>query len=163
MCLGFNTLSRKITLASRDNSNSLIAYNTYQIVGIIFVSTFNRPIDDLKILLFLIIGAFVLFRQFYMLNSFHSIFLTKLMAYLSVVNAWTTLCLCIAYVSNLLAIDLLIFVKEHEVLEFQHTFRLNHRVNISICDSFIHEDRQRKIILCAPVQNKRRALFGDTY
>jgi fucose permease len=100
IALYFEPLAKKKSYSNRDNSNSLLILQLYQIAGMFFFSAFTKPDDDKKLLMFLIVGSAVLLNGFGVNNSFHENFMTKLWNWVAMVNAWSVMCLCISYVSS---------------------------------------------------------------
>ena len=102
IALYFEPLVKKKSYSNRDNSNSLIILQLYQIAGMFVFSAFTKKSDDMKLLLFLIIGSVVLLNTFSINNSFHSTRITKLWNWVAMENIWSVMCLCISYVRKLI-------------------------------------------------------------
>lgn len=98
MFLYFEPLARKRSYSNRDNSNSLVCLQIYQVVGMLVSSAFHSKSDLAKLLCFLTSGAFLLFYTFTSNSAIYNRELSKVWRLVSVINLWTLVCISVSMV-----------------------------------------------------------------
>lgn len=98
--LYFEPLVTKNAYSNRENSDSLIILQLFQICGMFVFSTFHSTHDATKLILFLLAGSQTLLYTFSSNCAFFLDSICKLWRWVSVMNSWTTLVLCLSFASQ---------------------------------------------------------------